>query len=101
MSRGGANSTNSMAGGTEIFIQYLYQSFLSTAAGFWFKAISVPANPSPTVTTSVDATTPAALPACQTKLRVISLVTINQAAMEPAITPKIAVAKPINRYSRA
>ncbi len=35
------------------------------------------------------------------KLSVISRVTISQAATEPAITPKIAVAKPIIRYSSA
>jgi len=38
----------------------------NTVAGFWFKASSVPASPSPTVTTRAEATTPAALPACQT-----------------------------------
>src|SRR6185437_5376420 len=75
--------------------------FRSTAAGFWFSASKVPTNPSPTVTISAAATTAVALPACQTKLNVISRVTISQAAIEPEITPKTAVAKPIMRYSSA
>src|ERR1700721_585923 len=75
--------------------------FRSTVAGFWFKASKGPASPSPTVTISAAATTPAALPACQTKLSVISRVTISQAATEPALTPKIAVANPIIRYFSA
>src|SRR5271169_7257157 len=58
----------------------------STVAGFWFRASNVPASPSPTVTIRAAATTPAALLACQTKLRVISRVTISQAATEPEIT---------------
>ena len=38
--------------------------FRNTVAGFWFSASKVPASPSPTVTISAAATTPAALPAC-------------------------------------
>ena len=75
--------------------------FRNTLAGFWFRANNVPASPRPTVTTRAAATTPAALPACQMKLSVISRVTISQAATEPAITPNTAVASPIIRYSSA
>src|SRR3954449_1140386 len=73
----------------------------STVAGFWFSATRVPARPRPTVTVSAATTTPAALPACQTKLSVISRVTISHAATEPANTPNTAVATPIIRYSSA
>ena len=43
----------------------------------------------------------AADPGSQTKLRFITLVTTSQAAIEPAATPKTAVASPSTRYSSA
>src|SRR6516225_6607808 len=51
--------------------------FRSTEAGFWFSARRVPTSPSPTVTIKAASTTPAALEASQTKLSVISRVTIR------------------------
>ncbi len=55
----------------------IFHKLRSTEAGFWFRARRVPTSPSPTVTTSEARTTAAALPACQTKLKVISRVTIR------------------------
>src|ERR1700751_6085896 len=49
----------------------------STEAGFWFSARTVPGRPSRTVTSRGAAPTIGALPACQTKLRVIRRVTIR------------------------
>src|SRR3954453_3932790 len=95
-----ADRRRSAAGGRAPATSICYK-LRNTEAGFWLSASKVPASPSPTVTSSAASTTPAALAVCQTKVSVIRRVTISQAATDPAITPKTAVATPIMRYSSA
>ena len=94
------NAVNPYARQTAICYQFVLQI---SQNGCWLlvQGQQRPGKPQPHRDYQSRATTTAALPACQTKLSVISRVTISQAATEPAITPNTAVAKPIIRYSSA